>query len=79
MLKPERIVLISGIPDPAAMYMTFPAGAVAGLGLLFGTSEPFGFVVADEEDSPLDAEGSALFVNIVALELITPKANAIAT
>lgn len=79
MLKPDRMVLISGMPEPAAMYMTFPAGAVAGAGLLFGMSEPLGFVVADEDCSLLEAEGSELFVNIVALELITPKARAIPT
>ena len=78
MLKPERIVLISGIPEPAAMYITFPAGTVAGPGLLFGMSEPLGLVDADD-CSLVETEGSELFVNMVALELITPKTSAIPT
>jgi hypothetical protein len=75
MEKPDRIVFISGIPDPEAMYITLPLGAVVGVTGI-SLSWPLDFVV---EPGVSEADGSAVLVNIVAPELMIPKTNAIAT
>jgi hypothetical protein len=73
MEKPERIVLISGMPEPEAMYIVLPAG-VAGDGAgLSGETCPV-FVVGQV----FAADGKVLLVNIVKLELSTPNATAMA-
>jgi len=63
--KPDRMVFISGIPDPAAIYMLFPAtvGCIASACWFL---------------SPVPGEvaGSERFVSIVTLPLIIPKAKA---
>jgi hypothetical protein len=66
--KPDRMVLISGIPEPAAMYIVFPVATGAG-GPLYWSLSPV----------PGDAAGRERLVSIVALELMMPKARAKAT
>jgi hypothetical protein len=66
--KPDRMVLISGIPEPAAMYIVFPVATGAG-GPLYWSLSPV----------PGEAAGKERFVSIVALELMMPNARAKAT
>jgi hypothetical protein len=68
MTNPERIVLISGMPDPEAMYMVFPGAG--------GIDLP---ILGSLELCSVDALGSVLFVNIVTEELTIPNASAIPT
>lgn len=60
MTNPDSMVLISGMPDPAAMYMTLPAG----------DASPSLFVEL------ASAAGKALLVSIVADELKMPNSSA---
>ena len=62
MTKPDRMVLISGMPEPAAMYIVLPVATGAG-GPLYWSLSPV----------PGDAAGSDRFVSMVALELMIPK------
>jgi len=66
--KPDRIVLISGMPEPAAMYMLLPLTTGCG-------GPPYWFL----SPVPGEAAGRERLVSIVALELIMPKARAKAT
>lgn len=59
----------SGMPDPDAIYMTFPVG---GDGL--DSSAPFGFLSFSGAIA-----GRLVLVSIVALELTTPNTNAMPT
>jgi hypothetical protein len=55
-VKPERIVFSSGMPEPEAMYNVLP--------------------VTEEGE---EVDGREDFVNMVAVELMIPKTNAIPT
>lgn len=79
--KPERMVFISGMPDPEARYITLPAGVGVG-------GSEAGEVEEDEVVWPLlaffvdwedEVDGRVDRVNMVKLELMTPKATAMAT
>jgi hypothetical protein len=66
--KPERMVFISGIPEPEDRYMILPAAGVVGVATAVGL-----------EDGVSEAVGKEDFVSIVALELMIPKTSAMAT
>ena len=66
--NPERSVLISGIPDPAAIYMLLPWGGEASLDVsgLYTRWSP----------TPGAAAGSEAFVVIVSPLLMSPNSSA---
>jgi hypothetical protein len=66
--KPERIVLISGMPEPAAMYIDLPdTGGCEGASISWTWPlSPWPGAIAGKER----------FVSTVALELIMPNASA---
>jgi hypothetical protein len=77
MLKPDRMVLISGIPEPEAMYITFPPGVVEGVAGAESSVWPLILIWGVEVWSLADgADGRELLVIIVAVELMVPKTSA---
>jgi len=83
-VKPERMVFISGMPEPEARYITLPCTVGVVGGLLEADAEEEGevvwpllaFFVVGLED---EVDGRVDRVNMVRLELMTPNATAMAT